>query len=95
MLSEIKLAFCCFGIISLVTAIITVYDKIAAKKFPKNRIPEKTLIILAIFGGALCEYTVMQLIRHKTRHKKFMIGLPVIIIIQAILIFVILNFVSL
>lgn len=86
MSAEIKIALCCFGVISFVSAIITLYDKIAAKKFPKNRISEKTFMILAVFGGALCEYIVMKLIRHKTRHKKFMIGLPVIVTIQAILI---------
>lgn len=72
------------SVISLITAVVTVYDKIAAKKFPRNRIPENTLIYLGILGGAEVEYIVMQIIRHKTRHKKFMIGLPVIIAIHII-----------
>ncbi len=37
-----------------------------------------------LVGGALLEFLTMKIIRHKTRHKKFMIGLPVMIIIQAI-----------
>ena len=72
--------------ISAVTAVLTIYDKIAAKKRPKHRISEAMLILLALLGGATAEYVVMKLIRHKTRHKKFMIGLPVIIFLHILLI---------
>lgn len=72
--------------ISAVTAVLTIYDKIAAKKRPKHRISEAMLILLALLGGATAEYVVMKLIRHKTRHKKFMIGLPVIIILHILLV---------
>ncbi len=72
--------------ISLVTAIITAYDKRAAKKYPKHRIPENVLLILAIVGGSVAELLTMLKIRHKTNHKKFMIGLPVIIVLQMIVI---------
>lgn len=78
-----------FAVISLVTAVITIADKIKAKK-GAFRVPENTLIILALSGGSVAEYFTMRLIRHKTLHKKFMIGLPIIIIIQllsAVLIF--------
>ena len=71
-------------IINLITVILTAYDKIAAKKFKHSRIPENTLIYLGILGGAAGEYITMLIIRHKTKHKKFMLGLPVIIIIQII-----------
>lgn len=71
-----------FTVISLVTAAVTVYDKIAAKK-SAWRIPEKTLLLLALVGGAAAEYVVMLAIRHKTKHKKFMIGLPAILILHA------------
>lgn len=74
-----------FAVISFVTFIITALDKILAKK-KMRRIPEATLLSLALFGGALSEYIAMKLIRHKTLHKKFMIGLPVIILFQIILI---------
>ncbi len=67
--------------ISSVTFIITALDKIFAKK-KMHRVSEATLLSLALFGGALSEYITMKLIRHKTLHKKFMVGLPVIITLQ-------------
>ena len=69
------------ALISLVTAIVTATDKHKAKK-GAFRISEATLFILAFLGGALAEFCTMRLIRHKTLHKRFMIGLPAIIILQ-------------
>jgi uncharacterized membrane protein YsdA (DUF1294 family) len=69
-------------LIALVGVILTVYDKRAAKKNPRNRVPENVLMLFAVLGGALPMYLTMLLIRHKTRHKKFMVGLPVIIALQ-------------
>lgn len=68
--------------VSLVTAFITVLDKILAKK-GRRRISEATLLTLAIIGGSVAEYLTMKAVHHKTLHKKFMIGLPMIIILQA------------
>lgn len=78
-----------FIIISFVTLVVTVLDKYKAKK-GKYRISEGTLFTLAVLGGALSEYITMLVIRHKTLHKRFMIGLPVIIILQLSLIIFIL-----
>ncbi len=74
-------------LISVVSVMLTVYDKVAsmAKKW---RIPEKMLMLFAFFGGATAMYVTMQMIRHKTKHKKFMIGLPCFIIIHIALILV-------
>lgn len=71
--------------ISAVSLIVTVYDKIAAKHFPRNRVPEATLLALSALGGSLVMYITMQIIHHKTLHKKFMIGIPVILGIQIVL----------
>ena len=77
-----------FVAISLLTVIITVYDKIAAKSLPRHRIPENVLMLLGFLGGALPEYIAMKLIKHKTRHKKFMICLPLFTVLHiAILVF--------
>ncbi len=72
-----------FAAISLITFIITALDKVFAKR-NMRRIPEATLLTFALFGGAVSEYITMKLIRHKTLHKKFMVGLPVIIILQTL-----------
>lgn len=80
-----------FVAISVISMAVTIYDKIAAKYISRHRISEKALLILAISGGALTMYITMIFIRHKTLHKRFMIGLPCIIILQLILVFVILT----
>jgi len=72
-----------FCIISVITAVFTVSDKIFAKE-KMWRVPEKHLLALAFLGGAPAEYFIMRLIRHKTQHKKFMLGLPFMIILQLI-----------
>ncbi len=61
--------------VSLVSVVITVADKMSAKR-GGWRVPEATLMTLGLFGGALTMYVTMKTIRHKTKHKKFMIGLP-------------------
>ena len=68
-----------FCIISVIAVIVTVYDKYAAKKRPGERVPEKKLFFVAFLGGAIFMLATMLIIRHKTLHKRFMIGLPAII----------------
>ena len=72
-----------FGITSLFAIAITVYDKIAAK-LHRRRIPEKVLLLTAAFSGCVAMYVTMQIIRHKTRHKKFMVGIPMIFVTELI-----------
>lgn len=74
-------------IISIISILLTIYDKIASKKFKRNRIRENVLLFIAFIGGSLSMYITMRLIKHKTRHKKFMISLPIIIICQLFIIF--------
>ncbi len=74
------------AVISLLAAALTVYDKLAAKTLPGRRIPERVLMGTALLGGAAAEYITMKLIRHKTRHKKFMTGLPLITALHVIII---------
>ena len=75
-----------FLLISTITAFVTLYDKKASKKRPKHRVSEAMLFLLALLGGAFAEYVTMKKIRHKTKHKRFMIGLPVIIILHILLV---------
>jgi len=74
-------------VISVVAIIITVRDKSIAKRNEnlerkKRRVPERTLLIIAALGGSLAMYITMHKIRHKTKHAKFMIGIPVIMFLQ-------------
>ena len=56
-------------------------DKQKAKK-GKWRIPEKTLFLLAILGGSLGTNLGMNVFRHKTKHWYFVLGMPLILILQ-------------
>lgn len=68
---------------SAVAVALTVYDKLAAKSAPRHRIREATLLTVAALGGAAAMEVVMLLIRHKTRHPKFMVTLPLFILFHA------------
>lgn len=72
-------------LVSLVSIYLTVIDKKRAIK-QQWRIPEKTLLALGMLGGALPMLLMMKHIRHKTRHSKFMIGLPIEIILHLVLV---------
>ncbi|TDK61818.1 DUF1294 domain-containing protein [Bacillus salipaludis] len=51
----------------------------------KYRIQEKTLWLVALFGGAVGATMGMQLYRHKTKHVQFKIGFPLLAVIEFIL----------
>ncbi len=80
-----KILIIYLGVISLISVIITIYDKKAAVKRPQERISEAKLILFALLGGSLAMYLTMQSVRHKTKHLKFMIGLPFIMVAQIVL----------
>lgn len=68
-------------IISVVGIFMTVKDKISARKHGQ-RISEKALMLTGLLGAALPMFITMQIIRHKTKHLKFMLGLPLEIILH-------------
>lgn len=70
------------AVISLVAVIVTVYDKSVSKIAGHRRVPEKTLLLLSALGGSVAMYLTMLTIRHKTKHAKFMVGIPAIIVAQ-------------
>lgn len=80
-----------FALISFVAVIITTADKISAKR-GGWRIPEATLMLIGLFGGALAMLITMKLIRHKTLHKKFMLGLPAEILLHIALVITVIYF---
>lgn len=59
-------------------------DKLKARR-SKRRISEATLLLLAIIGGSLGAWFGVKVWHHKTLHKKFRYGIPLIIIIQIVI----------
>ena len=75
------------AVISLISIIVCIYDKkISKRNDVRLRIPEKSLFIWSAVGGSLAMYITMRLIRRKTKHVSFMVGIPVIFILQVALI---------
>ena len=72
-------------VINVVTLIVYGIDKVKAMK-GKWRISEATLLILAVIGGSIGALLGMKVWRHKTMHKKFKYGLPLILLAQIALI---------
>ena len=81
------------ALISLVSVIVCAADKRRSKIEGAKRVSEFTLIALAMCGGSVAMLVTMLLIRHKTRKVKFMLGLPVIIILQYALIWAVFDFI--
>lgn len=80
------LAACGYALLISVLAVgLTVHDKHRARQHGR-RVPERTLMLVGLLGGAPAMYTTMRIIRHKTLHRKFMWGLPAEIAMQAVLI---------
>lgn len=69
-------------IINIIAAAVTVADKSRARRGAR-RVPERTLWTIAVCGGAVGMYVTMRLVRHKTKHRRFMWGLPLLIALQA------------
>ena len=67
--------------VNLMSFLAFLVDKNMARK-KKWRIPEKSLMTLAIFGGSLGSLIGMHVMRHKTQKKKFTFGIPVILVLQ-------------
>ena len=59
--------------------------KVEAKK-GRWRISEATLLMMAVIGGSIGAWVGMRLWHHKTMHKKFKYGIPIIIIMQVSLV---------
>ena len=82
-------------VISLISIIVCIYDKVVSKKNKVElRVPERDLLLLSAFGGGIAMYITMLLVRHKTKHRKFMIGIPAIIIAQFAIAFALLWFIN-
>ena len=79
-----------FIAVSVIGAIVCIYDKLAAAR-GWRRVPERTLFFWALIGGGPGVYATMLIIRHKTLHHIFMLGIPAIMILQGAIIVGIYN----
>lgn len=71
-------------IINAAAMLLMLIDKLKAK-LDAWRIPEATLMGVAAIGGSVGALLGMYLFRHKTRHAKFTIGIPMILALQIVL----------
>ena len=69
------------AILNVITFFLYGIDKWKAKK-DRWRIPESTLLLLAVLGGSIGALMGMKIWHHKTMHKKFKYGIPLIMILQ-------------
>lgn len=67
--------------------VLMLADKYKARK-NLWRIPEATLMGVAAIGGSIGSLIGMYTFRHKTRHPKFTIGIPAILVLQIAAVFV-------
>ena len=74
--------------INILTFLVYGIDKIKAKK-GSWRIPEATLLLMAVIGGSIGALLGMKVWHHKTKHKKFKYCLPLILLAQIALIYLI------
>lgn len=71
-------------LINAAAFLLMLADKRKARR-GKWRIPEKTLLGIAAIGGSIGAIAGMYIFRHKTKHPRFTIGLPLILAAQVIL----------
>lgn len=77
-------------VVNTLTFLLYGIDKYKAKKV-RWRISEATLLMMAVIGGSIGAWAGMRLWHHKTMHKKFKYGIPLIILLQVALVFYLHN----
>ena len=82
--SPIYILWIYLALITLATFIVFGVDKLKAKR-GSWRISEATLLLMCIIGGSLGGLAAMYVFHHKTLHKKFTLGVPLILAAQVII----------
>lgn len=78
-------------IVNITAFFMYLVDKVKAIK-GRWRIPERTLIGIAVIGGSLGAFLSMNLFRHKTKHKKFTVTVPLLLVIQVVIVVLVLSY---
>ena len=84
-MNVISVLFIYFLLVNLLGFYAMYTDKLRAKK-RAFRVPEATLFAIAIIGGCIGCIAGMYTFRHKTKHMKFVVFMPVILAVQVLLI---------
>lgn len=87
----VEISYLIYGILGylIIMNLIGFYSMWSDKQKAKKgawRTPEANLMLIAILGGSLGSLLGMKKFRHKTKHPKFCIGIPVILVVQVIVI---------
>lgn len=78
------------SIINALSLALMLVDKEKARR-KRWRIPERRLLAVAALGGSAGCLLGMYLFRHKTRHPRFFIGVPVMLAVQIVLVLLLLR----
>ena len=79
-----------FGIINFITFIVFAIDKVNAQEH-RSRIKIVTLLGLSVIWGSIGALLAIYLLHHKTKKNYFTVGIPIIMIMQVIVLFYLLN----
>ena len=79
-----------FGVINFITFIVFAIDKVNAQEH-RSRIKIVTLLGLSFIGGSIGALLAIYLLHHKTKKDYFTVGIPIIMIMQVIVLFYLLN----
>ena len=77
-------------IVNAIGFILMLTDKLKAKK-NLWRIPEATLFLVAAMGGSIGSLLGMYTFRHKTKHISFLLGIPLILAVQIVIVILIMG----
>ena len=77
-------------IVNALAFVLMLADKRKAQK-KLWRIPESTLLLSAAIGGSIGSLAGMYTFRHKTKHLKFTLGVPAILIAQIVIVFLLIR----
>lgn len=79
-----RILYIYLAIINAAALLLMLADKVKARK-KAWRIPERTLLFTAAIGGSLGALLGMQLFRHKTKHPRFALGIPVMLAVHVLI----------
>lgn len=74
------------GAVNLIGFFMMGYDKFKAQN-RGWRVPEKSIFLISLIGGAAGVYLGMRAFRHKTKHPSFLIGIPLLISLNALMVY--------